>query len=181
MSSVVSVRVNRKVKAGREDEYEAWLHRFVEGTHKQFEGFLGVEILRPSGDGVYRNLFRFDSPEHLDVFENSTFRADMMREGAPLFDGDAAWERMTGLEFWFDPPPGTQVPQPHPHRMLLVLICVIFVLSLTLNLTIGRLIGDWHIAVRLLIIVSIQTTLMTFFIMPLLTPRIARFIYPART
>ena len=58
-------------------------------------------------------------------------------EAAPLFAADTVWERMTGLEFWFDPPPGTRVPQPSPHRMALVLVAVVFVLVLLLNLVLG--------------------------------------------
>lgn len=180
MTNVVSIKVRRKVRPGREAEYESWLHRLVEGTERDFDGFLGVEILRPGADGVYRNIFRFDTIEHLERFEQSEFRQSMMREGAPLFEGDAIWERMTGLEFWFDPPPGTHVPKPHPHRMVLVMICVIFVLSLILNLTIARLMTDWPLALRLLVIVSVQTSLMSYLIMPRLTPRIAHFIYPSK-
>ena len=179
MSQVVSIKVRRKVKPGREAEYESWLHRFAEGAERDFDGFLGVEVMRPGDDGVYRNIFRFDSIEHLERFEQSDFRLSMMREGAPLFEGDSAWERMTGLEFWFDPPPGTQVPKPHPHRMLLVMICVIFALSLTLNLTIAPLMIEWPLHLRLLVIVTTQTSLMSYVIMPRLTPRIAHFIYPS--
>ena len=105
----------------------------------------------------------------------------MLAEGAGLFAADAAWERMTGLEFWFDPPPGTRVPQPSPHRMALVLIAVVFVLVLALNLALGPLIAGWPLALRLLLTVTIQVTLMTYVIMPRLTPVIARFIYSKST
>lgn len=85
---------------------------------------------------------------------------------------------MTGLEFWFDPPPGMIFPQPSPHRMALVLIAVIFSLVLALNLVLGSLMADWPLALRLFLMVTIQVALMTYVIMPRLTPRIARFIYP---
>ena len=67
----------------------------------------------------------------------------MLAEAAPLFAADAAWEKMTGLEFWFDPPPGTRLPQPSPHRMALVLIAVVFVLVLALNLALGPFLAGW--------------------------------------
>lgn len=78
---------------------------------EQFQGYLGAEFHRPaSTGGEYRNVFRFDSLAALETFEQSDFRLGMLSDAAPLFAADAAWERMTGLEFWFDPPPGTRSP-----------------------------------------------------------------------
>ncbi|MFN3280270.1 MAG: hypothetical protein ACK40I_01145 [Tabrizicola sp.] len=102
----------------------------------------------------------------------------MLEEAEPLFAANAAWERMTGLEFWFDPPPGTKVAQPSPHRMALVLTAVVFCLVLALNLTLGPLMAGWPLALRVLVTVTIQVGLMTYVIMPRLTPLIARFVYP---
>ena len=179
MSEPVTILVRRRVKPGREADYEAWLTRLTEGVAREFPGYLGAEFHRPSGlGGDYRSVFRFDSLAALERFEGSDFRARMLADAAPLFAGDAAWERLTGLEFWFDPPPGTKVPQPSPHRMALVLVAVVFVLVLVLNLALGPLMAGWPLALRILVTVVIQVGLMTYLIMPRLTPRIARFIYP---
>ena len=178
MSEPVTITVRRKVRPGREAAYEAWLKRLTEGATRDFPGYLGAEFHRPGPDGIWRSVFRFDNPAHLEAFERSDFRAAMLAEGADLFATDAAWERMTGLEFWFDPPPGTKVPQPSPHRMALVLIAVVFTLVLILNLTLGPLMTGWPLALRVLATVCIQVGLMTYVIMPRLTPLIARFIYP---
>jgi hypothetical protein len=179
MTDPVTVVVRRKVRPGCEKDYEAWLERLTQGAAANFEGYLGAEFHRPQGPGEsYRSVFRFDSLDHLDTFERSGFRAGMLAEAAPLFAADAAWERLTGLEFWFDPPAGTKVPQPSPHRMALVLIAVVFMLVLALNLLLGPLMAGWPLALRLLVTVTIQVGLMTYVIMPRLTPLIARFIYP---
>lgn len=179
MSDTVTIVVRRKVKTGRERDYEVWLERLTRGVAEQFKGYLGAEFHRPaSAEGEYRSVFRFDSLDHLEAFERSDFRAQMLAEGAPLFAADAAWEKLTGLEFWFDPPTGTKVPQPSPHRMALVLIAVVFTLVLILNLTLGPLMAGWPLPLRLAVTVCIQVGLMTYVIMPRLTPRIARFIYP---
>jgi len=182
LSNAVTIQVRRQVKPGQEAAYEAWLQRLADGAQRNFEGYLGADFVRPGPDRVYRNVFRFDSLEHLERFERSDFRLQMMQEGAPLFEADALWERMTGLEFWFDPPAGTQVPRPHPHRMVLVMIVVITALALMLSLTLGHWMADagWPLLLRVLITVTVQTCLMSYLIMPRLTPRIARFIYPAR-
>lgn len=179
MTDPVTIVVRRKVRPGREKDYEVWLERLTRGAAEQFQGYLGAEFHRPvSAGGAYCSVFRFDSLPNLEAFERSDFRQRMMAEAAPLFAADAAWERMTGLEFWFDPPPGTRVPQPSPHRMVLVLIAVVFTLVLILNLTLGLLMAGWPLALRVLVTVTIQVGLMTYVIMPRLTPLIARFIYP---
>jgi antibiotic biosynthesis monooxygenase (ABM) superfamily enzyme len=179
MSGPVTVTVRRKVRPGCEPVYEAWLARLTEGVRDAFPGYLGAEFHRPAAPGVgYCSVFRFDSLQHLEAFERSELRARMVDEAADLFAAPAAWERMTGLEFWFDPPPGTRVPQPSPHRMALVLVAVVFALVLGLNLALGPLMTGWPLALRLLLTVAIQVTLMTYVIMPRLTPLIARFIYP---
>lgn len=179
MSEPVTVVVRRTARPGREKDYEAWLGRLTLGAAEQFPGYLGAEFHRPaSAGGDYRSVFRFDSLDHLDAFERSDFRADMLAEAAPLFAAEAAWDRMTGLEFWFDPPPGTRVPQPSPHRMALVLIAVVFTLVLVLNMALGPLMTGWPLPLRVLVTVCIQVGLMTYVIMPRLTPLFARFIYP---
>jgi antibiotic biosynthesis monooxygenase (ABM) superfamily enzyme len=178
----VTIVVRRRVKPGRARDYENWLARLTAGVAERFEGYLGAEFHRPSDHaGEYRSVFRFATLAQLEAFERSEFRAAMLAEGAGLFAADAAWERFTGLEFWFDPPPGTRVPQPSPHRMVLVLVAVVFALVLVLNLTLGPLMAGWPLAARLLLTVTIQVSLMTYVIMPRLTPRIAGFIYPKST
>jgi antibiotic biosynthesis monooxygenase (ABM) superfamily enzyme len=179
MTDPVTIIVRRRVNPGRERDYEVWLERLTRGAAEQFKGYLGAEFHRPaSAGGVYRSVFRFDRLENLEAFERSDFRRDMLAEAAPLFAADAAWELLTGLEFWFDPPEGTRVPQPSPHRMALVLIAVVFTLVLILNLTLGPLMTGWPLALRVLVTVCIQVGLMTYVIMPRLTPLLARFIYP---
>ncbi|PLL11569.1 antibiotic biosynthesis monooxygenase [Tabrizicola sp. TH137] len=182
MTEAVTILVRRRVRPGREAAYESWLARLTEGAARDFPGYVGAEFHRPAAPGeAYRSLFRFDSLAHLEAFERSAFRARMLEEGADLFAADAVWDRMTGLEFWFDPPAGTKVPQPSPHRMALVLVAVVFLLVLILNLTLGPLMQGWPLPLRLFVMVTIQVGLMTYVIMPRLTPRIARFIYPRTT
>lgn len=182
MTDPLTIVVRRRVRPGREAEYEAWLNRLTQETRERFPGYLGAEFDRPATPGGdYRSIFRFDSPEHLEAFEHSDFRRQMLAEAAPLFAADAVWEKMTGLEFWFDPPPGTRVPQPSPHRMAAVLVAVVFCLVLALNLVLGPVMSGWPLPLRLLVTVTLQVGLMTYVIMPRLTPRIARFIYPTTT
>ena len=62
-------------------------------------------------------MLRFESLQALQHFERSPVRERHLREVTELVEGDAAWRQLTGLEFWFTPPPGTVVPQPSRPRM----------------------------------------------------------------
>ena len=180
MSDTVTIVVRQSVKPGHEEAYEAWLKRMTEGAQANFPGYLGVGFHRPRQPGdQYRQVFRFDSLEQLEEFERSEYRADMLAEGSVHFAADPSLERMTGLEFWFDPPRGTKVPQPSPHRMALVMIAVVFIMILILSTVIGALTPSWPQPLRLLLTVTVQVILMTYVVMPRLTPLIARFIYPS--
>ncbi|RKF06229.1 antibiotic biosynthesis monooxygenase [Oceaniradius stylonematis] len=179
MSEPVTVIARRRVRPGSEQAYEDWLERLTTEA-KDLPGYVGAEFHRPeAGEREYRSVFRFDSLENLEAFERSDLRARYLEEIAPHVDGDAAWDRMTGLEVWFDPPPGTVVPQPSPHRMAALLIAVVFVLVLALNLVLDPLIGGWPLALRLLLTVTLQVLAMTYLIMPRLTRALARWIYPS--
>lgn len=181
VTPAVTTIVRRHIRPGMDAAYQDWLTRLTAGAARDFPGYLGAEFHRPARPGdPWRSVFRFDSLEHLDAFEHSPFRARMLAEATPLFAADATWERLSGLEVWFDPPPGTIVPQPSPHRMALVLIAVVFTLVLILNLALGPLMAGWPLPLRLLVTVILQVLLMTYVIMPRLTPRLAHFIYPAR-
>ncbi len=179
MSEPVTVVVRRRIKPGAGSAYEALLDR-LSAAAKQLPGYLGAEFHRPAAPGQdYVSVFRFDSVEHLAAFEASELRAVFLAEVAPLSEADAIWQRMTGLEFWFDPPKGTVVAQPSPHRMAVVLVAVVFALVLAINLAIGPLMAGWPLPLRLLLTVTLQVALMTYVIMPRLTRAIAPWIYPA--
>ncbi len=176
----VTVTVRRRVKPGADQAYRAWLDRLTTAAHG-LPGYLGAEFHPPvPGSRIYTSVFRFASLAELETFERSPLRAKALEEVATLVDGDAVWDRMTGLEFWFEPPHGTRVPQPSPHRMALLLIAVVFVLVLALNLILGPLMTGWSLPLRIFVTVTLQVILMTYVIMPRLTRALARWIYPPK-
>lgn len=151
------------------------------------QGYLGVTTQRPASTGPreYVSAVRFDSLHSLQAFEASEMRARHLTEVAPLVQGDAVWERLTGLEFWFSAPPGTLVPQPSRHRMALVMVAVVFTLVLVIgsavNAAFAALPFQTPYPMRLLVTISIEVVLMTYWLMPVLTRRLARWIYPSQT
>jgi uncharacterized protein len=179
----VTVVITRRVKPGREADYEAWLEQ-LQHDARELPGYLGVTTQRPTKGAVpeYVSAVRFADLMHLRAFERSEVRSRALAKVAPLVEGDAVWQQLTGLEFWFTPPPGTVVPQPSRERMVLLLIGVVFCMVLG----IGALVS-WAAALlpfevpypaRLLATIAIEVPLLTYLVMPRLTSRLATWIYP---
>jgi antibiotic biosynthesis monooxygenase (ABM) superfamily enzyme len=181
----VTVVITRRVKAGREAQYEAWLAR-LQAEARSLPGYLGVTTQRPAAGAAreYVSAIRFASLPHLRAFETSEMRRRYLAEVSDLVEADAVWQQLTGLEFWFTPPPGTVVPQPSRPRMALLMIAVVFGLVLSLGALVDWLTGLLPVAVpgpvRLLLTITIEVLLMTYWLMPQLTRRLARWIYPGR-
>jgi antibiotic biosynthesis monooxygenase (ABM) superfamily enzyme len=177
----VTVVARRRVRRGREAAYEAWLSRFLADAAGE-PGFLGAEVIRPA-DGaperVYTSIFRFTDPDTLAAFEGGALRARHLAEAVELVEADAVWERMTGLELWFTPPPGTVVAQPSRARMALLLIVVVYGLVLSIGAGVGALLDGWPYALRLLVTITVEVVVMTWIVMPWLTRRLARWLYPS--
>jgi antibiotic biosynthesis monooxygenase (ABM) superfamily enzyme len=181
----VTVVITRRVKAGREAQYEAWLAR-LQAEARSLPGYLGVTTQRPAAGGPreYVSAIRFASLPQLRAFETSEMRRRYLAEVSDLVEADAVWRQLTGLEFWFTPPPGTVVPQPSRPRMALLMIAVVFGLVLSLGALVNAITAMLPLAVpypvRLLLTITIEVLLMTYWLMPQLTRRLARWIYPGR-
>jgi antibiotic biosynthesis monooxygenase (ABM) superfamily enzyme len=182
----VTVIVRRRVKRGCEADYETRLRR-LQAEARSAPGYLGVTTQRPAPDGPreYVSAVRFASLADLRAFEQGPLHARFAAEVASLVEGDAAWDQLTGLEFWFSAPPGTVVPQPSRPRMALVMTLVVFLLVLAIgsavNAAFSQLPFETPHALRLLLTITIEVALMTWWLMPWLTRRLAFWIYPDRT
>jgi antibiotic biosynthesis monooxygenase (ABM) superfamily enzyme len=182
----VTVVVTRRVRPGREQDYEAWLARF-QADARGLPGYLGVTTQRPGSTGTreYVSAIRFATVTDLRSFENGDLRARHLAEVSDLVEADAIWQRMTGLEFWFTPPAGTVVPQPSRSRMALLLIAVVFALVLSIGSVVNALASTLPVTLpypaRLLVTIAIEVMVMTYWLMPQITRRLATWIYPRRS
>ena len=183
----VTVVVKRRVRPGHEAAYEDGLRRLqAEARALPLPGYLGVTTRTPAPGGPreYVSVIRFDRLAHLEAFERSELRARYLAEVTPHVEADAAWERLTGLEFWFSAPPGTVVPQPSRPRMALVMVVMVFTLVLLIGTAVNHAFAalpfETPAALRLLVTIALEVVLMTWWLMPLVTHRLARWIYPQR-
>ena len=179
-SEPVTVVVTRRVKPGHEAAYEQWLTQLIDEA-RRMPGYLGTNVQRPgpSGPRQYTSVYRFESVEHLQAFEQSEVRARLVAQVGPHVEADAVWERFTGMEFWFSAPPGTSVPQPVRWRMALVMITLVYLLVLVLGRLVAWVLPGAPLQLRLLVTIAIEVCLLTYVIMPRLTPLISRWIYPS--
>jgi uncharacterized protein len=175
----VTVVVTRRVKAGREADYEAWLARLLEHV-KAMPGYLGISVQRPAEGGPreYSVVYRFDSVESMRAFEESPARREAVAEVGQYVESDATWRKLTGLEFWFTAPPGTVTPQPSRFRMAVVMIVVVYVFVLILSPLVSLIMPNAMFQIRLFVAIAIEVMLMTYVVMPRLTRWLARWIYP---
>jgi antibiotic biosynthesis monooxygenase (ABM) superfamily enzyme len=179
----VTLVITRRVKPGCEAAYEDWLLR-LQADARSLPGYQGVTTHRPAAGAPrdYVSVVRFQALEHLQAFEQSELRARYADQVAPFVEADAVWEKMTGLEFWFTPPPGTVVPQPSRARMVLLMTAVVFLLVLSIGSAVTAVAARLPFAVpypvRLLVTIGIEVTFMTYWLMPRLTKGLARWIYP---
>jgi uncharacterized protein len=181
LADPVTVVVTRRVKEGRQRQYEAWLDLLIkEASH--LPGYLGTQVIRPAtaAGREYTSVFRFDSVANLRAFEASELRRRALAEVGELVEADAVWRQLTGLELWFTPPAGTAVPQPSRFRMALVMIAVVYGLVLSIGQGVALALPTTPPRLRLLLTIVLEVMLMTYVLMPRITRWFARWIYPAR-
>jgi antibiotic biosynthesis monooxygenase (ABM) superfamily enzyme len=169
--TTVTILFRRRVRAGREADYEQWLAALQQAS-RDSAGYIGVETIRPAeGNPVreYVSIVRFASYDHLRAWEASGVRNVWLARLPPgVVEADAEIKRLDGLEFWFRPP-GPHVQAPSPLKMTLVITPIVVVIASVTGPLLRWLMGDLHSLVRLTLGATIQVVLMTYVIMPRVT------------
>jgi antibiotic biosynthesis monooxygenase (ABM) superfamily enzyme len=172
---------SRRVKPGREREFEEWVSG-IRAAVKKFPGYLGSEVLRPSGseDGEYVIVFRFDHASNLHVWEDSEERHRWLDKSRPLLHEEEKVDVLTGLETWFTLPSRPAEPPPSRYKMAVVtwlaVVPVVFIMF--------SLFGQWlnllPAWLRTLVFSAVTVTLMTYVVMPRMTRLFSFWLYPDR-
>lgn len=171
----VAIVFRRRVRRGREAEYEAWLDG-MQKEQRGMPGYLGVEVARPApGGSEYVCLLRFASVEALTRWESSALRTSWLaRLPKDAVEGDAEVRRVEGMEAWFTA--GTPVAP--KWKMALVLVTVVYGLILLLSPIVTAILGEeTPLDVRLFVSVCLEVTLMTWLVMPALTRALGRWLF----
>ena len=166
----VTVVFVRRVKRGREGDYEAWLPKIVAAL-KRSPGYLGFENLRPVKglQSEHVLILRFDSAANLHRWEASPERKRCLAESTDFTEHVASIQRISGLEGWFTTP-GTSVSLAPPKwKMFLVVSLGLYPLVALTALFVVPMLGSMPLLAHLAITTLLDVALMTWAVMPPLT------------
>lgn len=176
--SVTSV-IQHQVKPEGVAPYEQWLTRIMP-VAARFPGHRGVNVIPPAaGNATYTITIRFDSLAHAEDWFRSQARRQLMEEAAPFLAGDEKVDTVTGLEFWFRPPPG-QKPAKR-YKQFLLTLSVIYPLTLVVPPLVRRLLDPLPLLhnpyVEHLVASAVVVGLLAYVVMPRYTRLMAKWLY----
>jgi hypothetical protein len=171
---------SRRVEPGREEEFEEWASGIL-GAIKEFPGYLGSDVLRPSDneDDEYRMIYRFDHTSNLKRWEESEERRNWLRRAEPLVREENV-QVLTGLETWFTLPSKPGEPSPPRYKMAVVTWLAVFPTITAIFLLLGPVINSLPFLLRTCLLTLIMVSLMTYVVMPRMTRLFSFWLYPAR-
>ena len=174
----VTVLVARRVRPGKEVEFERWASELTRAA-SGFDGFLGAGLLRPGHVGeLWHVVYRFASAGELARWEQSRTRSELLAHGEQVMSTTHE-RRVTGLETWFEVP-GRTAPAPPRWKMFVVTSIVIFVLQLMLNLVLRRVASPIALVPRVALISFSVSAMMTWVVQPQLARAAGRLAVRAR-
>jgi uncharacterized protein len=177
----VTVLYSRRVKAGRQADFEAWAHG-VTTAARHFPGHLGASVLDAPGSPDYHILFTFTDRKHMQAWLDSDERRRWLAKVGELIEADQGLQQLTGLETWFRLP-GSNVPtmKPPPRwKMWLVSIVAVYPLVLAFQALLVPRMAALPLPLRALAFPVVVLTLMTFAVMPMVTRLLRRWLAPRR-
>ena len=177
----VTAVASRRVKQGREQEFEEWLSGILAAANEA-PGYLGSEVLRPADaddDNEYRIVFRFDHASNLHAWENSEERRRWLHKGESL-QHEQKVDVLTGLETWFTLPSKVGEPSPPRYKMVVVTWLGVFPIVTIIFSLFGHWLSLLPTLERTLVFTAVMVTLMTYVIMPRMTRLFSFWLYPDR-
>lgn len=164
----IHVAITRRVKSGREAEFQQALREFFQ-TSFTHDGVLGVTmIVPPPGSdsrefGILRTFA--DERERDDFYSSPIFKA-WEKKCEPLTEADSWTQRpLHGLEAWFRSPQGP----PPKWKMALATFAGVFPTAAILSLTLGVAIRPWPFLLSSVVFNGAMVALLTWIVMPLVT------------
>ena len=178
----VTAVVSRRVKSGREQEFEEWVSGILAAANA-FPGYLGSEVLRPSDhddDDEYRIISRFDHASNLHAWETSEERRHWLHQSRPLLHEEEKVHVLTGLETWFTLPSKPGDSPPPRYKMAIVTWLAVFPVVAIIFSVFGQWLSLLPTLLRTLVFTVVMVTLMTYVIMPRMTRLFSFWLYPDR-
>jgi antibiotic biosynthesis monooxygenase (ABM) superfamily enzyme len=176
----VTVSFTRRADPAHEREMTAWIRAGL-SMAETFPGFLGGGWVRPRGDAdEWHMLCRFADHRSLAAWDSSSERQWWLRSAQGLAEVTRT-EQRTGIEGWFDAPVAAEVAEPRvteprvaPPRwkQAITIWLVFFPVSLLSTVTLGALLADLPVVLRVLVTTLALTPVMTYVLLPWITARL---------
>jgi antibiotic biosynthesis monooxygenase (ABM) superfamily enzyme len=170
--------IRHHVSPSARHDYESWLMK-VGCEGQRFEGHLGANVIRPSGEGPYTIVVRFDAHDRLSHWIGSETRKRLVLEAQRYLEAEEHLELQTGPAFWFTP----QVAKParaRPFKQFLVTLAAIYPLITVVPWALQPLFAAVpHLAHPLLakfMTAVIVVLLMVYIVMPRCTRRLGSWL-----
>ncbi len=167
-SQPVHVAITRRIKPGREQEFQAALKEFFARSLAQ-SGVRGAAVLIPppgSSSKEYGILRSFANAAERDAFYSSPLYLEWKKRVAPFSDGEPELRELNGLEAFFR----QDNPSPPPRwKMAIATYLGVVPVIMTLSLTLGPLIRAWNFVLNNLVFNAFVVALLTWVVMPLIT------------
>lgn len=161
----IHIAITRKVLPGKEEEFKEALRHFL-GESFVHDGVHGASMITglPGADSREIGILRtFKDETERDEFYNSEhFRK--WEEYASTLTEEPVYRELHGLEAWFRSPVA-----PPRWKMAVVTLCGVLPTSIFLSLTVGPMVKDFPMLIRLFIIAALMVGLLTWVVMPVLT------------
>jgi len=173
----VTVSFTRRADPAHAREMTAWIQAGLTMA-EDFPGFLGGGWVRPrDGADEWHMLCRFSSPATLAAWEASAERRWWLGSAQGLAEMTRT-ERRTGIEGWFDAPvaASAEVPAaataPPRWKQAVTIWLVFFPLNLLATVTLGRLMADVPVVLRVAALTLTLTPIMTYLLLPWVTRKL---------
>jgi antibiotic biosynthesis monooxygenase (ABM) superfamily enzyme len=173
----VTAVFSRRVKPGREAEFEDWAHAVIEAATR-YPGHLGASVLHEPGSPYYHVVYKFTDRDRFRAWVESDERRRFLAEAERLTEEDHDLQQTTGLETWFDLPGPEGAPQRPPPRwkMWLVSLLAVYPLVLLFQWLLAPRVEGWPLPLRALAFPLVLLTLMTYVVMPVVTRLLRRLL-----
>lgn len=177
----VTVSFTRRADPAHAREMTAWISSGLTMA-EDFPGFLGGGWVRPrDGADEWHMLCRFSSPATLAAWEASSERRWWLGSAQGLAEMTRT-ERRTGIEGWFDAPVDaatevTPAAAPPRWKQAVTIWIVFFPLNLLATVTLGALLADANVVLRVAVTTLTLTPIMTYLLLPWVTRRLQRWLH----
>lgn len=183
-SGPITLVISEVVEPSKVEAYEAWT-KGINRDARQFEGFLGVEVIRPRDHAYpeYVVIVKFESYDRLRAWLISPIYREWMDQSYGLIAARSQQHLPNGLELWFTLPQARSrgrdpLPPPPYYKQVVLGVLAVYPLILLANVLLGPLLGGLPPLLGLFISVIFVSALLTYPVMPWLSKGLEFWLYP---